>query len=144
MADQTISLKFNGYWRDVNRNSITSKPGIYCAYACTYKEQADRVSISKLLYVGESDETNRRLNKDDHPELDACRESLKSNEELCFSCAIVENENTRKRAEAALIYHYQTPFNTKCKDSFSYDKTTIITDGKNVLIEEPFTERRTD
>ena len=33
---KTITLKFNGYWREVNKGGVPNQSGIYCVYSCIY------------------------------------------------------------------------------------------------------------
>lgn len=49
-----INLDFDGYWREINKNSIPSKSGVYCVYSCVYNSSNKTVSLKKLLYIGES------------------------------------------------------------------------------------------
>ena len=52
MPARSYSVDFEGYWTDVN--SLPTAAGIYCAYACI--DNQDTVSLSKLLYIGETDD----------------------------------------------------------------------------------------
>ena len=65
---KTISLTFDGYWLEANKNELPSKPGIYCVYACTYNKDVNTVSIRKLIYVGESENVHDRI--DGHERLE--------------------------------------------------------------------------
>jgi hypothetical protein len=35
---KTIYLDFNGYWREVNKDSIPGRSGVYLVYVCRYDE----------------------------------------------------------------------------------------------------------
>ena len=83
MAAQTFSIDFSGYRREVDKGSISSKSGIYCIYSCTYNKDKDNVSINKLIYIGESQDVNNRI--DDHEKLSKWKKHLKSGEILCYS-----------------------------------------------------------
>lgn len=32
MAEKTINIKFDGYWRDENKGGIPEQSGVYCVY----------------------------------------------------------------------------------------------------------------
>jgi len=56
MADvpKTITLAFDGYWREPKMSSLPAEAGIYCVYTCTYNADAKpkpTVSIAKLVYI---------------------------------------------------------------------------------------------
>jgi len=40
---KTISLKFDGYWREVNKSGIPAESGIYGVYVCTYNKEQNTV-----------------------------------------------------------------------------------------------------
>ena len=58
---KTISLEFDGYWREVNKGGIPAESGIYGVYACTYNKDQSTVSLRELVYVGESSDVNSRI-----------------------------------------------------------------------------------
>lgn len=137
---KTISLNFDGYWREVNKDSVPSESGIYCVYACTYNQTAKTVSLRELVYIGESDNVHERLSN--HEKLPDWKRRLKAGETLCYSVASVESTD-RIRAEAAMIYHHKPPCNTEYKYSFPYSDTTIQTSGKNAKLDTFFTVHQT-
>lgn len=55
-----ITLDFDGYWREANKDSIPRQSGIYCVYTCTYNATEHTVSIKKMLYIGESTNVHDR------------------------------------------------------------------------------------
>ena len=59
-----ITLDFDGYWREANKDSIPRQSGIYCVYTCTYNATEHTVSIKKMLYIGESRSEERRVGKE--------------------------------------------------------------------------------
>lgn len=63
-----INLDFDGYWREINKNSIPSKSGVYCVYSCVYNSSNKTVSIKKLLYIGESENVHDRIANHDRLE----------------------------------------------------------------------------
>lgn len=131
----TISLNFDGYWREVNKKVIPSKSGIYCVYACTYNQDAKNVTIHKLLYIGESHNVNDRI--DNHERLSDWKNALGKNQTLCYSFAPATNPD-RERAEAALIYKHKPPMNDEYVNGFTYNDTSIILSGKTSKLVESF------
>lgn len=119
---KTIDLDFDGYWREVNKDSVPSKSGIYCVYSCVYNSNEKTVSITKLLYIGESEDVHRRIAK--HDRLDDWKKELSANETLCYSFAPI-NEDDRERAEAALIFKHKPPMNKEYFNNFPYTDTKI-------------------
>ena len=132
---KTISLKFDGYWREINKGSVSAESGIYCVYACTYNQSEKTLSLRELVYVGESRNVSERLAN--HERLPDWKKRLKAGETLCYSVALV-NSNDRNRAEAAVIFHHKPPCNTEYKDSVPFDSTMIQTSGKNALLVSSF------
>jgi hypothetical protein len=142
-STKTISLTYDGYWRETNAAGVPNQSGVYSAYACTYNRQAETVSIRELIYIGESEHVRDRI----HQHLagatgSAWKRRLRPGEELCFSYAPV-GQPDRERAEAALIYKHKPPANTEYVDHFpaKWSPTTIGTSGKNALLSSQFTVR---
>lgn len=134
---KTIELTFDGYMLDEDRDGIDKYAGIYCVYRCTYNINTDKVSLNKLLYIGEADDICGRLSN--HERLNDWKKHLRKGEKLCYSYAKIENERLRKQAEAALIYCYKPCENTQHIDSFGYPETKIETFGKRGLLDSELT-----
>ena len=128
---KTISLAFKGYRRDVNKGGLEEYSGIYCVYRCTYNATAKEVDLKELLYIGQADNIHDRLAN--HERLDDWKCHLEKDEQLCYSRARVDDEDTRLCAEAALIYHYKPCENTQHKDYFGYPKTKVSLSGDSGL-----------
>ena len=135
MAAKNYSLTYDGYWREIHINSIPSQSGIYSVYACKYNESKKTVSIRKLIYIGESENVNRRING--HEKRHDWRRHLQSGEVLCFNFAPINVD--RVRTEAAMIHHHKPPVNTEYVNSFPYDATTMQTSGMNAFLDARFT-----
>jgi len=140
MAEKTISVKFDGYWRDEKKGVIPEKSGVYCVYECTHNVQGKTISIHKLIYVGESDNVNYRIAN--HAKYKDWLGHVQKGNELCFSFGGVDSID-RGRAEAAIIYKHKPPENDEYKDSFPFDKTTMSLSGQNSLLNTNFTVYRT-
>ena len=137
---KTISLEFEGYWREINKGSVPAQSGIYCVYTCTYNQSEGTVTLRELVYVGESENVRDRLTN--HERLPDWKKRLKAGETLCYSVATVSG-NDRNRAEAAVIFHHKPPCNTEYKYSFPFETTTIQTSGRNNMLDSSFTVYRT-
>jgi len=61
MAEKTIKIDFDGYWRDENKGSIPAQSGVYCVYECTRNVKEKNITIHKLIYIGESDDVKNRI-----------------------------------------------------------------------------------
>jgi len=134
---KTISLEFDGYWREVNSGGVPKKSGIYCVYTCVYNQSKENITIQKLIYIGESDNVNDRISG--HETKSKCwNKQLNNGEVLCYSFAPADETN-RKRAEAALIFKHKPTCNEEYVDNFPYDETTVKSTGKTQSIKSEFT-----
>jgi len=140
MSAQTFSVEIQGYWRDKNKSGIPNHSGVYFVYVAVYNQQDDTVSLKKLIYIGESDDVNDRIQN--HEKYDIWKGYLSQGQELCFSTGKV-NGNDRFRVEAAYIFKHKPPVNTEYVNSFPFDQTTIISTGKTALLNTNFTVYRT-
>lgn len=138
---KTISLEFNkGYYREVNKGGIPNEAGIYLVYVCRYNKQTDKVTLDKLIYIGEAEEVNDRISE--HEKWEEWREKVPNGSEICFSFAGITTD--RERAECALIFYHKPDCNEECKKSFPYEETTVISKGNRcALIESPITVKKT-
>ena len=137
---EEIELKFNGYYRDVNRHIVSNKSGVYLVYRCVYnkdKKPKPTVTLKELIYIGESETIRDRIGEE-HESRKCWEGKLKTGEVLCFSFAPAI-EKDRKRAEAALVYKKKPVCNDQGKDSFNYDKTIIKSTGRCMYIPEEVT-----
>lgn len=135
---KSISLKFDGYWPEKDKNSIPSQSGIYCVYGGTQNTNGT-VTINKLIYIGESQNVNERIS--DHEKEPTWRKHLAWNEVLIFSTAPILID--RVRAEAALIYRHKPPVNDEYKYSFPFDDTQMMLSGTTARLETAFTVKST-
>lgn len=131
---KTITLSFDGYWCEINRDGIPAQSGVYCVYSC--EVNSDRViSIHDLLYIGEGGDVNDRIKN--HNRKNDWMRSLTPGETICYSFAAIDAID-RERAEAALIFKIQPPFNDEHTKVFAYDDTEMVVEGKNALLEQRF------
>ena len=140
MAEKTINIKFDGYWRDENKGGIPEQSGVYCVYECTHNVQEKTVSIHKLIYVGESANVNDRVAN--HGKYEDWLKHVRRGNELCFSFGGVGSID-RDRAEAAIIFKHKPPENDEYVNSFPFDETTMSLSGKTAPLNTYFTVNRT-
>jgi len=139
MAEQTFELVFDGYWREPNKGGIPDKSGVYCVYECTHDETEKNVTIHRLIYIGQGENVRTRVAN--HEKWNDWKKYVRGNNQLCFSFAPVDKD-TIDRIEAALIFKHTPPENTEYIDSFPFDKTTIISEGRTFLLYKNFTVDR--
>lgn len=135
MGEQTYKHDFNGYWKESDKSKLPSISGVYCVYECTHNSTENSVSIHRLIYIGESDNINARIAG--HEKLPFWERFVRHGNELCYSYTEV-SASDRYRVEAAFINHHQPLVNIEYKDSFTFDKTTILTSGRSALLERIF------
>ena len=131
-----VNIKFEGYWREINKDGVPKKSGVYCVYECKYNADEKTVSLKKLIYIGEAENVNDRISN--HEKLSKWNKEVANGNTLCYSFAPVEN-SSRTRVEAALIFHHKPSVNTEYKDKFPFDQTHIKTEGMNAFLSKSFT-----
>lgn len=139
MAEKTISVEFDGYWRDENKGGLPANSGVYCVYECTHNVKKKNVTIHKLIYIGESANVKDRVAN--HEKYGDWLKHVKKGNELCFSFGGVGSTD-RNRAEAAMIFKHKPPENEEYKNSFPFDKTTMSLSGKTAELTTNFTVDR--
>lgn len=132
-----INLNFEGYW--IKREVVPSNAGIYLVYVGKYNEKTDKVSLRRLIYIGEAENVNERLSN--HEKWSEWEKFLQTGEILIFSMARATSPD-RERAECALIYHHKPPTNEECTKEFPYEDTTVISEGRCAFISPEFTVKR--
>jgi hypothetical protein len=140
MAAQTFYVNILGYWRDRNKAGIPAHSGVYFVYAATYNPENDKVTLQKIIYIGESENVNSRI--ESHEKYNDWKKHLSSGQELCFSTGKVDGSD-RLRVEAAYVFKLKPPVNTEYKYTFPFDQTTIISTGETALLNTNFTVYRT-
>ena len=129
--------------------------GIYTVYAGEFLPLDNNPIVTKLFYIGETDNLSKRLydyltpsRESDYEKYLEWKEYVneKEGEVLLFAVAKITPED-REQAEAALTYHHYNKnepyFNLLCNEqnikSFEYLPTRIITSGYNGLLDKEFT-----
>lgn len=139
MSAKRFDLDFVGFRMEGGLKNWPEKSGIYCVYRCLHYPDKSQVSIRGLVYIGEAENLRTRLGS--HEKFELWRKCLQAGEVLCFSYALVSNDD-RERCEAAMIFKHQPTENTKCRDSFNYDETQIALTGVTSELVGSFAVRR--
>jgi hypothetical protein len=146
MTEQVYNVEFDGYWRDIHKIGIPAKSGVYCVYLCKYNTSENTVTLHKLLYIGESNNVNNRINGEDskpHEKYAEWKKYVDGENEICFSFAEVDSV-IRERVEAALIFHHKPIVNTQYKETFPFDRTTVNSSGRIGILDTFFIVDRKD
>ena len=130
MATESIksySLNFQGYWREVNKNGVPSKSGIYLVYRCVYDKTSNTVGLKDIIYIGQAENAHDRIAN--HDRLGDFKAQLQQGEELCYSFAEVLQSDL-DIVENALIFAQKPILNDKVKDTFNYGAVIVKVDGR--------------
>lgn len=124
------TLQFDGYWREVNKGGAPDCSGVYLIYTCKYNKTSDKVSLSDIIYIGQSKNMKSRIASHSEEEF---KEYIKQGETLCYACAPVD-EKDLDLVENALIYAQKPVGNDRLKDSYSYEDVNFTIEGKCSLL----------
>jgi hypothetical protein len=140
MAEQTIVIHIQGFWRDQHKNDLKDSPGIFFVYEAKFNKTDQTVDLLHLIYIGDAD--NIRTGILNHESYPLWQKSLTPGNELCYAFAPVDSYY-RERVKAAYILTHKPPANTNTNESFQYDKTTLVSTGSAALVDPVITVRRT-
>lgn len=124
---KSYSLVFNGYWRELNKNGVPSKTGIYLVYRCVYDAKSNTVGLKDIIYIGQAENAHDRIAN--HERLNDFKEQLQQGEELCYSFAEVSSSDL-DIIENALIFAQKPILNDQLKNTFNYGVVTVKVDGR--------------
>lgn len=130
MANESIksySLNFEGYWREVNKNGIPAKAGVYLVYRCIYDAKSNTVRLKDIIYIGQAENVHDRIAG--HDKLNDFNAQLQRGEELCYSFAKVSSSDL-DIVENALIYAQKPVLNDNLKNSFNHGAVSMKLDGR--------------
>lgn len=125
------NITFDGYWRDINKNSLPSFGGIYFVYSCIYNKEPRTVTLKELLYIGKAINIHDRIAN--HERLDDFKKALKEDQELCYSCSSI-SPNDMDIVENALIFMQKPTLNDQLKDGFYHPDSEFSIEGKCALL----------
>lgn len=98
---------------------------MYLVYRCNYNVQNDTVNLIEIIYIGQADNIHDRHIR--HEKEQIFKSQLQEGEELCFSCAKVEQD--LDLVENALIFAQKPILNEKGKDRFLYGEVHLSLNG---------------
>ena len=139
MAEKSFNQEFEGYWREINKSSLSTYSGVYIVQSCIHNKKEGTVSLKKLIYIGKADNIKERV--DNHERLNEWLNELGYGEELCYSSTAI-HKLYNERVEATLINSNQPIVNTEYKDSFQFDTTHINSSGRYSTLKENITVKR--
>jgi predicted GIY-YIG superfamily endonuclease len=96
----------------------------------------------EIIYIGESADIHERFSTHEKRE-EWFEKAKEDNGHLYFYAAPVEQEETRKNTEKALIYHFKPCCNDKDKDFFKGEETEITFYEKHKRLLISFTVKPT-
>lgn len=124
-----VKLKAEGFWK--NRTVLPEYGGIYFVYAATLSEKRE-VCNERLLYIGETDNVNKRHNGTEekpakHEHYDDFLKELQKGEVLQYVTAEVKGtEKYRKEIQNALIFRNNPPVNSVSTKTYGGEDMTIF------------------
>ena len=145
-ANMSYSLNFDGYWKIGEAGGKAVCPGIYCIYAWSPID----VPSSRLLYIGEAENIETRVEEHMDPSNDTIlrliyhgilenreREPFKDGDrEFYFNAAKIKKD--RKRVEAAMINYHKPPANEQYVEEFPFEDTEVSVSGKIHRLDSEF------
>lgn len=134
-SEQIFKPNFLGYWRDINKWELPQESGLFCVYECFHDPYKDKVYLSSLIFIGESDNVNRSVIS--HENRKEWSKFVKPGYELCYSYCALEPDN-RKRIAAALVFLNKPLANKEYRNYFPYPKTIINATGQTTILREKF------
>lgn len=122
------NLNIQGYYRDEIRSRFPNVACVYFVYRGVLNFENNTCFLKQLIYIGQTSNLNNRFSEHEKREdfLSLCDKG----EMLFYTYAeIKEDENVRKRIEAALIYELRPQLNLHAIGNFAYPITKIIVEG---------------
>ncbi len=125
------NINFKGYRRDCNKSTLPHNSGIYMVYRCLYNEQSNTVQLNEIIYIGQAQDLNQRLNN--HEKYSEFKAKCGPDEELCYAYADVSLDDL-DIIENALIFAQKPPLNSELVDSFNYENASFLVEGRCALL----------
>lgn len=119
-------IYFKGYRRDCNKATLPHYSGIYIVYRCLYKTTTGKVILKGIVYIGQAEDLNERLNN--HEKYSEFMNACKTNEEICYAYANVSLDDL-DIIENALIYSQKPPLNTDLINSYNHESASFMIEG---------------
>lgn len=126
------NINFKGYRRDCNKATLPHYSGVYMVYRCKYDSTSDKVSLKKIIYIGQAEDLNERLNK--HEKYSKFLEVCETGEELCYAYANISMDDL-DIVENALVFAQKPLLNSDLVDNFNHESAGFLVEGKCALLE---------
>lgn len=133
---ETFNINIQGYWREINKAGIPAHSGVYFVYKTKFNPNTSTVTLKEVLYVGETDNVKTRIAE--HELFNEWKNHLEPGYELSFSTGSVPLP-VRARITAAFIFDLKPITNSKYKNEFPFEGTTIIVTGMTSCLKTNFT-----
>jgi len=62
---KAISLEFDGFWIEQSIAKLPKESGIFAVFEGTYDRDTNKVSLGKLIFIGESDNAHDSVNNEE-------------------------------------------------------------------------------
>jgi hypothetical protein len=139
MAEATIVVHINGYWREEYLPESLSHPGIFFVYEAKHNPEENTVDLLSLIYIGKALNIRERIQS--HENIPAWKSFIKKPNELFFASGIVDH-HLLGRAKTAYIFGGNPVGNNGHILYFPFDNTTLISTGKTAFIKPTITIRK--
>lgn len=128
---EQYNINFKGYRRDCNKSTLPHNSGIYMVYRCLYNKQSNTVQLNEIIYIGQAQDLNQRLNN--HEKYSEFKAKCGLDEELCYAYADVSLDDL-DIIENALIFAQKPPLNSDLVDSFNHKSASFLVEGRCALL----------
>ncbi len=139
MAEATIIIDINGYWREEDLSIILSHPGVFFVYESKFDPDELTVDLLSLIYIGEAQNIRERIRT--HEKLNLWKTLIQPDSELCFATGDVE-EYFLERVKTAYVFGNNPVANYGHVTQFPFDTTTLISTGKTALLKPILTIKK--
>jgi len=126
------NVNFKGYRRDCNKASLPHYSGVYMVYRCVYNSSSDKVTLKEIIYIGQAEDLNDRLNN--HEKYSMFQNACESGEEICYAYANVSMDDL-DIVENALVFAQKPKLNSDLVDSYNHESAAFLVEGKCTLLE---------
>lgn len=117
---QTITTFIKGYYPLCKCESFPECSGIYFVYTGYYSPLKNKLTLYKLIYIGESENIRERICN--HEKLNEWKSHLENSYSTLWFAFCKLDKDTRVIAESAYINHHKPVVNVEYKNSFPYDR----------------------
>ena len=122
-GNRVVDVNFNCYFNKPNQ--APEKSGIYAI--CRGKQENDGWRFSELLYIGEANNINERLNGNHEKKIPCAINAFLNKEKLMYFVALIPNHDNRELAEKVLIWKMKPKFNDRFDYPVADEPVTVIT-----------------